>query len=148
MNPGDFDQRIVIQKFVPAESNTTAVVDTFEQRVTNDFGELVSESCVVNTIQDELGGVGQDYFGQRRVDFETLASVWARVEEKSGFEGEQSNQIVAERKVQFLIRWRNDINEQMRISYRGKIYEIESIISGDDRRHTMRIHTKLSDNGA
>ena len=145
MNPGDFDQRITIQTFVPAESNTTAVVDTFEQRVTNDFGELVSESCVVDAIQDELGGVGQDYFGQRRVDFTTLANVWAKVEEKSGVEGEMSDQIVATRKVQFLIRWRNDINEQMRILYRGQIYEIESIINADARRHTMRIHTKLTD---
>lgn len=145
MNPGDFDQRITIQTFVPAETNTTAVVDTFEQRVTNDFGELVSESCVVDAIQDELGGIGQDYFGQRVVDFTTLASVWAKVEEKNGVEGEMSNQIVAERRVQFLIRWRNDINEQMRILYRGRIYEIESIINNDERQKTMRIHTKLSD---
>jgi SPP1 family predicted phage head-tail adaptor len=148
MNPGDFDQRIVIQSFVPAESSVVAVVDTFEQRVTNDFGELVSESCVVDAIQDDLGGIAQDYFGQRRVDFTTLAAVWAKVEEKSGVEGEMSYQLIAERRVQFLIRWRSDINEQMRILYRGRIYEIESIISDDARKHTMKIHTKLSDNGA
>ena len=35
MNPGDFDQRIVIQSFVPAESSVVAVVHTFEQRVTS-----------------------------------------------------------------------------------------------------------------
>lgn len=98
------------------------------------------------TIQNVTESV--DTFGQRVQSFSTLANVWAKVEEKSGFEGEQSNQIVAERKVQFLIRWRNDINERMRVSYRSKIYEIESIINGDERQHTMRIHTKLSDNGA
>lgn len=108
MNPGDFDQRIVIQN--------------------------VSEAV--------------DQFGQRVQTFSTLAAVWAKVEEKSGVEGEMSYQLIAERKVQFLIRFRSDINERMRISYRSKIYEIESIISDDARKHTMKIHTKLSDNGA
>jgi SPP1 family predicted phage head-tail adaptor len=108
MNPGDFDQRIVIQN--------------------------VSEAV--------------DQFGQRVQTFSTLAAVWAKVEEKSGVEGEMSYQLIAERKVQFLIRFRSDINDRMRISYRSKIYEIESIISDDARKHTMKIHTKLSDNGA
>jgi len=88
-----------------------------------------------------------DQFGQRVQTFSTLAAVWAKVEEKSGVEGEMSYQLIAERKVQFLIRFRSDINEKMRISYRSKIYEIESIISDDARKHTMKIHTKLSDNG-
>ena len=95
------------------------------------------------TIQNVTESV--DTFGQRVQAFSTLANVWAKVEEKSGSEGETSDQIIATRKVQFLIRWRNDINEQMRILYRGQIYEIESIINGDARHHTMRIHTKLSD---
>ena len=95
------------------------------------------------TIQNVTESV--DTFGQRVQAFSTLANVWAKVEEKSGSEGETSDQIIATRKVQFLIRWRNDINEQMRILYRGQIYEIESIINGDARQHTLRIHTKLSD---
>ena len=95
------------------------------------------------TIQNVTESV--DTFGQRVQAFSTLANVWTKVEEKTGSEGETSDQIVPTRKVQFLIRWRNDINEQMRILYRGQIYEIESIINADARRHTMRIHTKLSD---
>lgn len=105
MNPGDFDQRIVIQN--------------------------VTESV--------------DQFGQRIRSFSTLAAVWAKVEEKSGTEGEVSYQLTANRKVQFMIRWRSDINEKMPIVYRGKIYEIESIISDDARKHTMKIHARLSD---
>lgn len=95
------------------------------------------------TIQNVTESV--DVFGQRIKSFSTLAAVWAKVEEKSGVEGEQSDQIIASKKVQFLIRWRNDVNERMPIVYRGKIYEIESIISGDARRHTMVLHTRLSD---
>lgn len=105
MNPGDFDQRIVIQN--------------------------VTESV--------------DQFGQRIRSFSTLAAVWAKVEEKSGTEGEVSYQLTANRKVQFMVRWRNDVNEKMPIVYRGKIYEIESIISDDARKHTMKIHARLSD---
>ena len=105
MNPGDFDQRIVIQN--------------------------VTESV--------------DQFGQRIRTFSTLAAVWAKVEEKSGTEGEVSYQLTANRKVQFMVRWRNDVNEKMPIVYRGKIYEIESIISDDARKHTMKIHARLSD---
>lgn len=145
MNPGDFDQRITIQTYVPALANTTAVVDAFGQRVASDSGDVNNTECVVDDIQNELGGVEQDYFGQRTIDFTTLAVVWAKVEEKRGSEGEQSNQIVATRMVEFLIRYRSDVNEQMRIVYRGNIYEIQSIISGDDRKKTLRIHTKLSD---
>ena len=105
MNPGDFDQRIVIQN--------------------------VTESV--------------DQFGQRIRSFSTLAAVWAKVEEKSGTEGEVSYQLTANKKVQFMVRWRNDVNEKMPIVYRGKIYEIESIISDDARKHTMKIHARLSD---
>lgn len=86
-----------------------------------------------------------DAFGQRIKTFSNLANVWAKVEEKSGMEGEMSDQIVATKKVQFLIRWRDDLNERMRIIYRAKTYEIEAIVNGDARQHTMKIFTKLSD---
>ena len=95
------------------------------------------------TIQNVTESV--DTFGQRVQTFSTLANVWAKVEEKTGSEGETSDQIVATRKVQFLIRYRNDINERMRVVYRSKTYMIESIINDDARKHSMRIHTKLSD---
>jgi SPP1 family predicted phage head-tail adaptor len=95
------------------------------------------------TIQNVTESV--DTFGQRVQSFSTLAVVWAKVEEKRGAEGEQSNQIVATRMVEFLIRYRAGLNERMRVVYRGNTYMIESIISGDDRKNTLRIHTKLSD---
>ncbi len=95
------------------------------------------------TIQNVTESV--DTFGQRVQSFSTLAVVWAKVEEKRGMEGEQSNQIVATRMVEFLIRYRAGLNERMRVVYRGNTYMIESIISGDERKNTLRIHTKLSD---
>lgn len=86
-----------------------------------------------------------DAFGQRNKSFSTLASVWAKVVEKSGSESEESNQIVAVKKVHFFIRHRSDLNEQMRIVYNNKTYKIESIINDESRDSFQRIETRLTD---
>ena len=86
-----------------------------------------------------------DAFGQKNKSFSTLASVWAKVIEKSGTEGEESDQIVAVKEVHFLIRYRSDINEQMRIVFDGKTYKIEAIINDDSRKSFQRIETRLAD---
>ena len=86
-----------------------------------------------------------DDFGQINKTFTTLASVWAKVVEKSGSEKEISDQIVAVKKVEFTIRHRSDLNEQMRIEYNGKTYTIEAIIGSDQRDSFQRIDTRLAD---
>lgn len=86
-----------------------------------------------------------DGFGQINKSFSTLASVWAKVEEKSGSEKEVSDQMLAVKKVDFLIRHRSDLNEQMRIEYNGKTYKIEAIINADSRDSFQRIETRLTD---
>ena len=83
MNPGDLDQRITIQTFSAAEINATEFVSEYATRVTNDFGETETTTCVVTDVQ-QLGGVSDDFFGQNNVDFSTLLNVWAKVEERSG----------------------------------------------------------------
>jgi hypothetical protein len=93
MNPGDLDQRITIQTFSAAEINATEFVDEYATRVTNDFGETETTTCVVTDVKT---AVSDDFFGQNNVDFSTLANVWAKVEEKSGNEAELGNQIVAQ----------------------------------------------------
>lgn len=144
MNPGDLDQRIVIQTYSAAEINATEVVDTFASRVTNDFGEVETTSCVVSDIQG-IGGIEDDYFGQNNVDYSTLATVWAKIEERKGKEGELGNQLVATRLVDFIIRYKSGLDERMRISYGGDIYLIQSIIKEDARKSFMRITTQLKD---
>ena len=88
MNPGDLDQRITIQTFSAAEINATEFVSEYATRVTNDFGETETTTCVVTDVQ-QLGGVSDDFFGQNNVDFSTLLNVWAKVEERSGNEAEK-----------------------------------------------------------
>ena len=45
-----------------------------------------------------------------------------------------SNQLVATKRVEFLIRYRSDINEQMRITYNNETYKIEAILNADSRK--------------
>jgi len=86
-----------------------------------------------------------DDFGQINKSFSTLASVWAKVVERSGSEKEVSDQIIAVKKVDFLIRHRSDLNEEMRVEYNGKTYTIEAIINADSRESFQRIETRLTD---
>jgi len=86
-----------------------------------------------------------DDFGEVIQSFTTLANVWAKVEEKSGSEGEDGNQLVATRKVEFFIRYRSDINEQMRIVYEGQTHKIEAILNADSRKAFQKIVTRFAD---
>ena len=144
MNPGDLDQRIIIQTYSAAQINASEFVDEYAERVTNDFGETETTSCVVTDIQT-LGGVPDDFYGQENRDFSTLATVWAKVEERNGNEKELGNQLVATRFVDFIIRYKSGLDEQMRIVYGGQTYKIQSIIKEDARKSFMRITTQLKD---
>lgn len=86
-----------------------------------------------------------DDFGEVVKSFTTLAEVWAKVEEKRGNEGEDGNQIVATKRVEFLIRYRSDINEQMQIQYNNETYKIEAILNADSRRAFQKIVTRWAD---
>lgn len=86
-----------------------------------------------------------DDFGEVVKSFTTLAEVWAKVEEKRGSEGEDGNQIVATKRVEFLIRYRSDINEEMRIQYNNETYKIEAILNADSRKAFQKIVTRWAD---
>ena len=86
-----------------------------------------------------------DVYGQRIKNFATLADVWAKVEEKRGSEGEEGNQLVATKRVEFFIRYRSDINEKMRIRYNNETYKIEAILNADDRKAFQKIVTRWAD---
>ena len=86
-----------------------------------------------------------DDFGEVVKSFTTLAEVWAKVEEKRGNEGEDGNQLVATKRVEFFIRYRSDINEQMRIVYNNETYKIETILNADVRKAFQKIVTRWAD---
>ena len=86
-----------------------------------------------------------DSFGQEVKSFSTLASVWANVVEKVGREGEDGEMIAATKKVEFVIRYRSDVNEEMRISYNSNTYKIQAIQSADARKAFLKIVCLWSD---
>jgi len=86
-----------------------------------------------------------DSFGQEVKSFSTLASVWANVVEKVGSEGEDGEMIAATKKVEFVIRYRTDVNEEMRISYNSNTYKIQAIQSADARKAFLKIVCLWSD---
>jgi len=87
----------------------------------------------------------KDSFGQEVKSFSTLASVWANVVEKVGSEGEDGEMIAATKKVEFVIRYRTDVNEEMRISYNNNTYKIQAIQSADARKAFLKIVCLWSD---
>ena len=86
-----------------------------------------------------------DSFGQEVKTYSTLASVWANVKEKVGSEGEDGDMLAATKKVEFIIRYRTDVNEQMRISYNSNIYKIQAIQSADGRKAFLKLVCLWSD---
>lgn len=86
-----------------------------------------------------------DTFGQEVKSFSTLAQVWANVVEKVGREGEDGDMIAATKKVEFIIRYRTDVDEEMRISYNSNIYKIQAIQSADARKAFLKIVCLWSD---
>jgi SPP1 family predicted phage head-tail adaptor len=86
-----------------------------------------------------------DDFGEVVKSFTTLANVWAKVEDKRGNEGEDGNQLVATKRVEFLIRYRSDINEEMRIQYNNETFKIEAILNADSRKAFQKIVTRWAD---
>ena len=86
-----------------------------------------------------------DAFGQKTKSFGTLANVWAKVVEKVGDEGENGDMISATKRVDFFIRYRSDINEQMRITYNSKTYKIHAIQSADARQAYQMIRCEYTD---
>ncbi len=86
-----------------------------------------------------------DSFGQQVKSFSTLASVWANVVEKVGREGEDGDMIAATKKVEFIIRYRTDVDEEMRILYNNNTYKIQAIQSADARKAFLKIVCLWSD---
>ena len=86
-----------------------------------------------------------DNFGQEVKSFSTLASVWANVVEKVGREGEDGEMIAATKKVEFIIRYRTDVDEERRIVYNNNTYKIQAIQSADARKAFLKIVCLWSD---
>lgn len=86
-----------------------------------------------------------DTFGQQVKTYSTLASVWANVVERSGKEGEEGDMLASTKRVEFIIRYRTDVNAEMRVSYNSNIYKIQSILNADARKAYLKLVCLWSD---
>jgi SPP1 family predicted phage head-tail adaptor len=81
-----------------------------------------------------------DDFGQRVETPTLLATVWASVQASGGREQKEANKETATNELQFIIRFRTDINEKTRIVYSGNNYDIIEIQEAlPDRKRYLTI---------
>lgn len=85
-----------------------------------------------------------DEYNQPVYTWATFSSVWAMVEDKSGAEGYQADQLTATMNTVFTIRYLSGIDEKMRILFNNRFYNIRWIKS-PDRNRTLEIGTSISD---
>jgi SPP1 family predicted phage head-tail adaptor len=66
----------------------------------------------------------QDSTGAAVATWTTLATVWAEVRPMTGKETFTADQVLGDATSIFIIRYRSDITDKMRISYGGNYYDI------------------------
>lgn len=144
IDPGKLDRRVTLLKVGISSSNISEELTAFTSRVTNEFGEVESESCLTTDLE-ALGGKEQDYYGQKVREYETLAQVWAKVDYRSvPKEGEETDKLTSVNKVRFTIRYRSDVDATTKISWNGNTYEIEGV-SLEGRERYLILDTTLRD---
>lgn len=144
IDPGKLDRRVTLLKLGISDANISEVTTSFTSRVSNDFGELESLSCVTDEIET-LGGVEQSSFGEKTRQYTTLAQVWAKVEYRGiPKEGEDTEKLTSVNKVRFTIRYRSDIDATTKISWKGNTYEVEGV-SLEGRERYLILDTRLTD---
>ncbi|MCY9296720.1 phage head-tail adapter protein [Bacillus halotolerans] len=75
--------------------------------------------------------------------WQTVIECWAKAEGLKGREYYAAAAIQKEKTVEFTIRHREDIDEHMRIIFREKAYEIDSILPNYSRRHFITIKANV-----
>ena len=71
--------------------------------------------------------VSRDGYGEGVPAWSTFRTVWAWIRPVNVSEAEKSNKITASETVRFVVRYRSDYNEKMRIVYNSATYDIRGI---------------------
>lgn len=87
----------------------------------------------------------RDNIGGKVDSWATFAQVWAAYKPVTGIENVNADRIEAKAMVNFIIRYRSDITNAMRINYDGQIYNIKSITELT-RRAYLTIETETINN--
>lgn len=87
------------------------------------------------TIQRKV--VTRDGYGAEGVAWQDVATVWARVEVVKGREGPESRQMDVMASHRVAMRYRTDVDETMRLLWRGRVLNIVALIPDERRRYLV-----------
>lgn len=90
---------------------------------------IILQSCVKT----------DDGYGGKTIEWVDHATVWAKVEPLSGREYFEAHQTQAEVTHRVTTRYRDDIDETMRIVFGEKILEIEAVLDVESARQRLVI---------
>lgn len=80
---------------------------------------------------DAMGGIISDWV--------TVASPWCNLTPMTGREQYRADKLNATGMTRVIMRYRTDINESMKVLYRGTEYQIRSIIDIEERRQWLEL---------
>lgn len=83
--------------------------------------------------------VTQDTLGDRVESWETVATVWARIEDLRGREFFEAERVASEVTTRIRIRYRGDIDTTMRCLWEDKVYDIQAVLDGDGRQRISEL---------
>lgn len=81
----------------------------------------------------------EDDLGQKDITWEDVKLVWAMIKTVQGREYLAAAANHSENTVRFVIRYSKGIDSSMRIVYKDKVYEIDSVINDDEMNKTLTI---------
>ncbi len=71
--------------------------------------------------------------------WQNVATVWAAIEPLRGNERYAAQQVQSTLTHKVTIRYREGIKPQMRLTYKGRIFDIESVIDIEERHHWLEL---------
>jgi SPP1 family predicted phage head-tail adaptor len=76
---------------------------------------------------------GVDRLGQRDGEWRTVRTVWASVNPQAGQESERGRALLAQGNMQVVMRYNADVDEQCRLEFKGRTFNIGSVDNLDER---------------
>lgn len=89
------------------------------------------------TIQNP--STARNSFGEEDVTWATFATVWASIEPLRGVEQIQVQQVQGSVSHKITMRWISGLTPKMRILFKNRIFEIESIVNVQERNEKLEL---------
>ena len=78
--------------------------------------------------------ISQSDSGFQSETYSNISTLWTALDYKTGFEEEDADKIVSQQKINFTLRYNQNITTDSRFVYRNSLYQIEKIDISNDRR--------------